>query len=160
MPGLIAMKTVDGLALAFSHQTKIEQAISMVSQSASISVEKYSCNEKWMHFREPVLMHWEYKGQLQLVLPKSVVAHYNETTTSQSLGLYLRQRYIFLYYSHKTCNLEDPLFWNIIQNTKNESSATQALRNCKCRSDIHHCLILFPLKQLVAVSPLSKQAAS
>lgn len=48
------MKIVDSFALAFSHQTRIEQAISMVSQSASVSVEKYSCNEKRMHFREPI----------------------------------------------------------------------------------------------------------
>lgn len=46
MPGLIAMKTVDGLALAFSCQTEIEEAISTASQSASGVVEQYSCNEK------------------------------------------------------------------------------------------------------------------
>lgn len=66
--------------LSFGIFSSNQNRPSMASQSASVWVEKHSYNEKQTHFREPVLIHWEYKEHLQLVLPKSMLLFYYNYT--------------------------------------------------------------------------------
>lgn len=149
-------------------------------------MEKYSCNEKWTHFREPIFnalriqrsaavstakkMWWPIIIKLLLlhslqsggrnakhtyVAERQYVAFFvtvlinfgtnsalpalQSYWSSQSFGIYLRQRYIFSDYSHKICNLEDPPFWNVTQDMNRQPP--RPLRNRKCHSNIHHCFL-------------------